>query len=394
MQTRPARSRRICSPRKSRASSIRIARTTRTCKYVVIVGGDSAIPFFRYPDQSLLGQESGYVPPVDSNSASEASLRRDFVLGQDAYGAGTQVSLRTSNFPVPGLAVGRLVESPTRNRRAHRRLHRNGRRRRPELVAGDGLRLPGRCGERRADGTAEGHRRAFRHADRAEQPVARGPAVLDGLRPRRQAARQPPRHHLPGRALQRQQRARRRLQDQPADDRPRRLVGEPDQLDRVQRRLPLRLQHRRRRRDSGRDADPRLGAGVRAEEGDADRGHRLPVRRHRLHRVQRAAVPELRAAAARGTRPGPDRRGAGQGQARIPRGDARHPRHPRKGAARSDAVRPADARREHAERPRRKQRHRRRGDAAAGGLGPGGDARAAGPRTSSVGNTGVATKHA
>jgi hypothetical protein len=81
-------------------------------KYVVVVGGDSAIPFFRYPDQSLLGQESGYVPPVDSNSASEASLRRDFVLGQDAYGAGTQVSLRTSNFPVPGLAVGRLVESP------------------------------------------------------------------------------------------------------------------------------------------------------------------------------------------------------------------------------------------------------------------------------------------
>ena len=82
-----------------------------------------------------------------------------------------------------------------------------------------------RRGERRADGTAEGHRRALRHADRAEQPVARGPAVLEGLRPRRQAARQPPRHHVPGRALQRQQRARGRLQDQPADDRPRRVVG-------------------------------------------------------------------------------------------------------------------------------------------------------------------------
>ncbi|MEO5885111.1 MAG: hypothetical protein ABIQ58_06310, partial [Candidatus Limnocylindrales bacterium] len=82
-------------------------------RYVVIVGGDNVIPFFRYPDQSLLGQESGYVPPVRSDSASEASLRRDFVLSQDAYGSGTEISLRTSEFPVPGLAVGRLIETPT-----------------------------------------------------------------------------------------------------------------------------------------------------------------------------------------------------------------------------------------------------------------------------------------
>ena len=38
-------------------------------QYVVIVGNDDAIPFFRSPDQSVLGQESGYVPPVQSNSA-------------------------------------------------------------------------------------------------------------------------------------------------------------------------------------------------------------------------------------------------------------------------------------------------------------------------------------
>ena len=81
-------------------------------RYVVLAGGDDVIPFFRYPDQSLLGQESGYIPPVDSNSASEASLRRDFVLSQDAYGSGMQISLRTSDYPIPGLAVGRLVETP------------------------------------------------------------------------------------------------------------------------------------------------------------------------------------------------------------------------------------------------------------------------------------------
>ncbi|MEO6715355.1 MAG: C25 family cysteine peptidase, partial [Mycobacteriales bacterium] len=80
-------------------------------KYVVIAGNDNAIPFFRYPDQSLLGQESGYVPPVLSTSASEASLRNDYVLSQDAYGSSTQISLRTSTLPVPGLAVGRLVET-------------------------------------------------------------------------------------------------------------------------------------------------------------------------------------------------------------------------------------------------------------------------------------------
>jgi hypothetical protein len=82
-------------------------------RYVVIVGNDQAIPFFRSPDQSMLGQESGFVPPVQSNSPSEASLRRDFVLSQDAYGAKSKLSMTINDFPVPGLAVGRLVESPT-----------------------------------------------------------------------------------------------------------------------------------------------------------------------------------------------------------------------------------------------------------------------------------------
>ena len=80
-------------------------------RYVVIAGNDLAIPFFRYPDESLLGQESLYVPPLLSTSTSDASLRRDYVLSQDAYGSSVQISLRTSNYPVPGLAVGRLLET-------------------------------------------------------------------------------------------------------------------------------------------------------------------------------------------------------------------------------------------------------------------------------------------
>ena len=82
-------------------------------QYVVIVGSDDAIPFFRSPDQSAIGPESGYVPPVQSNSPSEASLRLDFVLSQDRYGSKTTISLPWNDYPVPGLAVGRLVETAT-----------------------------------------------------------------------------------------------------------------------------------------------------------------------------------------------------------------------------------------------------------------------------------------
>ena len=85
--------------------------TNPDLQYIVLVGGDQAIPFFRYPDQSLLGPEQDYVPPVQPATASEASLRSNYVLGQDAYGASTELSLRASTFPVPDLAVGRLVET-------------------------------------------------------------------------------------------------------------------------------------------------------------------------------------------------------------------------------------------------------------------------------------------
>ncbi len=45
--------------------------------------------------------------------------------------------------------------------------------------------------------------------------------------------------------------------------------------------------------DSGRHAAARLGGGVRPEAGDGDRRHRLPVRRHRLRRLQRQAVRDF-----------------------------------------------------------------------------------------------------
>lgn len=80
-------------------------------KYVVLIGADGSIPFFRYPDQALLGPESDYYPPVKDGTPANASLRLNYILGQDEYGAVDTLDLGGERVPVPNLAVGRLVES-------------------------------------------------------------------------------------------------------------------------------------------------------------------------------------------------------------------------------------------------------------------------------------------
>ncbi len=80
-------------------------------QYVVVVGNDNVIPFFRHPDQALLANERNYAPPVLDNTASQASLKLGYVLSQDAYGARTQINRGVSKIPVPLLSVGRLVET-------------------------------------------------------------------------------------------------------------------------------------------------------------------------------------------------------------------------------------------------------------------------------------------
>lgn len=82
-------------------------------QYIQVVGGDNVIPFFRHPDQALLASENNYVPPVKDASPSQASLRLNYFLSQDDYGSQTSISRKIGSFPLPGLAVGRLVETPT-----------------------------------------------------------------------------------------------------------------------------------------------------------------------------------------------------------------------------------------------------------------------------------------
>ncbi|MCW2976635.1 MAG: hypothetical protein JWM06_1916, partial [Actinomycetia bacterium] len=81
-------------------------------KYIVIVGDDHVIPFFRYPDTAGLGPESNYAPPVLDNTASQANLRSNDVLSQDAYGSTNVLHLKGADLPIPDLPVGRLVETP------------------------------------------------------------------------------------------------------------------------------------------------------------------------------------------------------------------------------------------------------------------------------------------
>jgi hypothetical protein len=79
---------------------------------IVLIGNDDVVPFFRHPDQALLGPERDYVPPVRPTTASQASLGLNYVLGQDFYGSACDVPVKASQIPIPDLPVGRLVETP------------------------------------------------------------------------------------------------------------------------------------------------------------------------------------------------------------------------------------------------------------------------------------------
>ena len=80
-------------------------------KYVVIVGGDEAIPFFRYPDNAGLATRATTSHPCWTAQLSQASLKYGYVLSQDRYGALLDLSSKGNTLPLPGLAVGRLVET-------------------------------------------------------------------------------------------------------------------------------------------------------------------------------------------------------------------------------------------------------------------------------------------
>ena len=301
------------------------------------------------------------MPPVQSNSPSEASLRRDFVLSQDRYGSKTSISLPWNDFPVPGLAVGRLVETASEiagliDAYVADRLGRVA-----ANLARDGLRLPrgrGECGQERA---RRRYRRRRRCADHAERHVAAGSGVVDR---RRSSARScfGSRHDvifLAGHFSANSALAADFATSVLTTD----LAAAPtdfansivfsagchagynlvdgDAIPGVT--LPLDWAQAFARKGAT------LIAGTGYQYGDTDF---LEYSERLYNDFARQLRAGARGDADRG------RRGAGAGEARLPRRHARHPRPPREGAARGDAVRPADARREHAIGSRRYSRHR------------------------------------
>jgi CSLREA domain-containing protein len=80
-------------------------------EYIVLIGNDDILPFFRHVDRALLANEKNYRPPVRTNTTSYGSLALGYVLSQDAYGADKFLPVGNVDLPLPGLAVGRLVET-------------------------------------------------------------------------------------------------------------------------------------------------------------------------------------------------------------------------------------------------------------------------------------------
>ena len=110
--TRPARTPRTSSPRPSATSSTATATTNRTLKYVVIIGDDSVVPFFRYPDNAPARARVRTTPRRSPTTPPrEASLARNYVLGQDAYGARLDLALKgaSSRCPTSRRPAGRVA---------------------------------------------------------------------------------------------------------------------------------------------------------------------------------------------------------------------------------------------------------------------------------------------
>ena len=128
-----------------------------TLRFIVPVGNDDVIPFFRYPDQALLANESGYVPPVLDTTASQASLRNGYLLTQDTYGAAVELQRRNTRLPIPELAVGRLVETPDEiNATIDAFLASEWHNAQSLPCPGHRLRLPGGCSYRHRAGSGGG----------------------------------------------------------------------------------------------------------------------------------------------------------------------------------------------------------------------------------------------
>jgi hypothetical protein len=85
---------------------------------IVIVGGDTIIPFYRIPDETDVANESTYYQELvaaggfNPNYPVGGSLRYHFIQTDNFYGDRRPTPWRGRGLYLPDLAVGRLVETP------------------------------------------------------------------------------------------------------------------------------------------------------------------------------------------------------------------------------------------------------------------------------------------
>ena len=82
-------------------------------KYVVIVGDDDVVPFFRYPDTEQIQTETHFTTALlKSTTEVAAAIANNYYLTDDQYGATANLNIGGSTIPIQTAAVGRLVETP------------------------------------------------------------------------------------------------------------------------------------------------------------------------------------------------------------------------------------------------------------------------------------------
>jgi hypothetical protein len=98
-------------------------RSYPTIRYLIVVGGDAIMPFYRVPIRpygkgSTLGwvTESAYLAAVggvwNEDDSTVAALRNDFTLTDDFYGSDEGIPFQDHKLYIPTHPVGRLVETP------------------------------------------------------------------------------------------------------------------------------------------------------------------------------------------------------------------------------------------------------------------------------------------
>jgi CSLREA domain-containing protein len=90
-----------------------VRQTYTNAEYVVLVGGDDALPFARIDDLTTLSNEAGYGESFAQSTALGSSLSLAKLLTDDPYTTTEPVPFLNRQLFVPDLVGGRLVETPT-----------------------------------------------------------------------------------------------------------------------------------------------------------------------------------------------------------------------------------------------------------------------------------------